>query len=199
MSKAFDPRDRFFRKAQAEGKRARSAFKLDDILARFPAFLPKRAKVLDLGCAPGSFLQVLQQRQPQLLVGVDLQAIEPLPGVEFRQGDIFSDEIGQWLQELGPFDVITSDMAPKTTGVPDNDQFHSVELCERVLELSADILKPGGNLLLKIFTGADFDPFWAQFKRSFRRAKTFKPEASRDRSRETFLVGEGFAPPGGEN
>ena len=194
MPQAFNPRDRFFHKAQAQGKRARSAFKLDDILVRFPRFVPGQAKVLDLGCAPGSFLQVLQQRQPKLLVGVDLQAIEPLADVTFRQGDIFSDEVGEWLQELGPFDVITSDMAPKTTGVPDNDQFHSVELCERVLDLSATILKPGGNLLLKIFTGADFDSFWARFKRSFRRAKTYKPEASRDRSRETFLIGEGFQP-----
>ncbi len=194
MPKAFNPQDKFFRKAQAQGMRARSAFKLDDILRRFPSFLPKNAHVLDLGCAPGSFLQVILNYQPKLLVGVDLQEIEPITGVQFRQGDIFSDEMGAWLSDFGMFDVITSDMAPKTTGVPDNDQFHSVELCERVIDLSASILKPKGNLLLKIFTGADFDPFWAQFRSSFARAKTFKPEASRDRSRETFLVGEGFRP-----
>ncbi len=192
MPKAFNPNDRFFRKAQASGLRARSAFKLEDILKRFPRFLPSKSRVLDLGCAPGSFLQVLAKHQPTLLVGVDLQAIEPIKGVEFLQGDIFSAEVGEWLQGFARFDVITSDMAPKTTGVPDNDQYHSVELNERVLELCTSILKPNGNLLLKIFVGADFDPFWAEFKKSFKRAKTFKPEASRDRSREMFLIGEGY-------
>ncbi len=192
MPKAFNPRDSYYRKAQAQGLRARSAFKLDDILKKFPQFLPKKARILDLGCAPGSFLQVLIQHNPHLLVGVDLQVIEPIDDVEFFQGDIFSPEVGEWLQEFGQFDVITSDMAPKTTGVPDNDQFHSVELCERVLELSETILKPNGNLLVKIFVGADFDPFWLQFKAKFRRAKTFKPDASRDRSREMFLIGEGY-------
>lgn len=192
MPKAFNPRDSYFRKAQEQGLRARSAFKLEDILKRFPGFLPKKAMVLDLGCAPGSFLQVLDRFEPKLLVGVDLQDIEPIEGVEFRRGDIFSDEIGAWLRSFGGFDVITSDMAPKTTGIPDNDQFHSVELCERVLELARDILQPNGNLLLKIFVGADFDPFWAKFKKSFRKTKIYKPDASRDRSRETFLVGEGY-------
>lgn len=192
MPKAYNPRDAYYRKAQAQGLRARSAFKLDDILQRFPQFLPKNAAVLDLGSAPGSFLQVLAKKAPRLLVGIDLNPIEPVEGTIFYQGDIFSEQTASYLRQYGQFDVIVSDMAPKTTGVPDNDQYHSVELCERVLELARDILKPNGNLLLKIFTGADFDPFWAEFKQSFKKAKVFKPDASRDRSRETFLVGESY-------
>jgi len=192
MPKRFNPQDAFFRKAQKEGLRARSAFKLEAILQKFPRFLPKNAAVLDLGCCPGSFLQVLKKNNPKLLVGIDLQKTEPIAGTEIIQGDIFSDEMAKILGSFGKFDVITSDMAPNTTGIPDTDQFHSVELCERVLELCEDILAPSGNLLLKIFMGADFDPFWAKFKKSFRHAKVYKPEASRDRSRETFLVGEGY-------
>ncbi len=192
MTKRFNPQDVFFRKAQKQGFRARSAFKLQSILKKFPKFLQKNDSVLDLGCYPGSFLQVLSQESPRKLVGVDLQKTDSVSHALIHQGDIFSEEIAQTLFSYGKFDVITSDMAPKTTGIPDSDQFHSVELCERVLDLSSHILRPGGNLLLKIFVGADFDPFWRQFKNSFKKAKIYKPDASRDRSRETFLVGEGY-------
>ncbi len=192
MPKRFTPQDKFFHKAKQSGLRARSAFKLEDILRRFPKFVGKNQRILDLGSAPGSFLQVFKNHHPHKLVGIDLQAIEPIDGVEFFQADIFSERAKKFLHERKPFDVITSDMAPKTTGVPDTDQYHSVELCERVLELSGEILRPNGNLLLKIFTGADFDEFWKTFKSRFKKAKVFKPESCRDRSRETFLVGEGF-------
>lgn len=195
MPKRFNPKDSFFQKAKKDGYRARSAYKLEDILQRFPKFVSRNAKVLDLGCCPGSFLQALKKKDPKLLVGVDLQKTDPINGVEILQGDIFSDEIAKKLDSLGRFDVITSDMAPKTTGIPDTDQFHSVELCERVLDISKDLLKPNGNLLVKIFVGADFVPFWATFKKSFQKAKVYKPEGSRDCSRETFLVGEGYLHP----
>jgi 23S rRNA (uridine2552-2'-O)-methyltransferase len=195
MPKRFNPKDFFFQKAKKDGYRARSAYKQEDILQRFPKFVSRNAKVLDLGCCPGSFLQALKKKDPKLLVGVDLQKTDPINGVEILQGDIFSDEIAKKLDSFGRFDVITSDMAPKTTGIPDTDQFHSVELCERVLDISKDLLKPNGNLLVKIFVGADFDPFWATFKKSFQKAKAYKPEGSRDRSRETFLVGEGYLHP----
>lgn len=192
MPKRFNPNDMYFRKAQQMGYRARSAFKLEGILQRFPTFISKNAKILDLGCTPGSFLQILTKKNPKILVGVDIQKTVPVQGAYILQGDIFSEEIGEKLSELGKFDVITSDMAPKTTGTPDIDQFHSVELCERVLELCENILKKNGNLTVKIFTGEDFDEFWLKFKKKFKHAKVFKPDACRDRSRETFLVGVGF-------
>jgi 23S rRNA (uridine2552-2'-O)-methyltransferase len=195
MPKRYNPQDSFFRKAKKEGFRARSAYKLENILERFPSFVPKNSSVLDLGCCPGSFLQALKKKEPRLLVGVDLQKTDSITGAEILQGDIFSDEIAQKLFLYGRFQVITSDMAPKTTGIPDTDQFHSVELCERVLELCPLLLQKNGNLLLKIFVGADFDPFWAIFKKRFQKAKVYKPESSRDRSRETFLVGQGYIPP----
>lgn len=194
MPKRFTPQDGFFRKAKQDGFRARSAYKLEAILKKFPEFLPKNATVLDLGCSPGSFLQVLSHAHPKKLIGVDLQKTDPIENVTLFQGDIFSETMEAMLLHEGPFQVITSDMAPKTTGIPDADQFHSVELCERVLELSERILTPKGNLLLKIFMGEDFDFFWKTFRSKFQKAKVYKPDASRDRSRETFLVGISFLP-----
>ncbi|QQS59237.1 RlmE family RNA methyltransferase [Candidatus Peregrinibacteria bacterium] len=194
MPKRFNPQDGFFRKAKQDGLRARSAYKLEEILKKFPDFLPKNKVILDLGCAPGSFLQILSRAQPKKLIGVDLQHTDPISGVTLLQGDIFSEEVEKILLQESPFHVITSDMAPKTSGISDADQFHSVKLCERVLSLSEKILPPNGNLLLKIFVGEDFDAFWKIFRARFRKAKVFKPDASRDRSRETFLIGIAFLP-----
>ncbi len=193
VPKPFVPNDPYFYKAQKMGYRARSAFKLLEILEKFPHFLPKSgAKICDLGAAPGSFLQVLQTKNPEILVGIDLQEIIPLLGVHAFVGDIFSEEIAQSLANFAPFDVITSDLAPKTSGQKDIDQWHSVELSYRVLELSERILKKKGNILLKIFVGEDFDEFYSLFKTRFETVKTFKPKACRDRSFETYLVGFGF-------
>lgn len=193
MPKAFVPNDPYFYKAQKMGFRARSAFKLLEILEKFPHFLPKNGgKMCDLGAAPGSFLQVLHARNPEILVGIDLQEIAPMKGVTTFVGDIFSEEIAQSLSRFAPFDVLTSDLAPKTSGQKDIDQWHSVELNERVLSLCDEILKKNGNLLLKIFVGEDFDDFFRLLKSRFTTVKTFKPKACRDRSFETYLVGFGF-------
>lgn len=194
MPKAFSHHDKFAAKAQQLGYRARSAFKLDEILQKFPK-LKKDQYVLDLGCAPGSWLQVLRKNKPAKLIGVDLQHVEPLSNVELLQGDIFSEEIHEQLMQKGPFDLITSDMAPKTTGRPDTDQWHSVELNQRVLDLcGSGLLQGGGNLACKIFVGADFQEFWLDFRAHFKQAKCFKPNSCRDRSVETFMIGMGFTP-----
>jgi len=192
MPKPFQHLDKYALQAQRDGYRARSAYKLLDILNKFKA-IKVRGSVLDLGCAPGSWLQVLAKQRPRRLVGVDLQQVKPIAGATLLRGDIFSDEITAQLRALAPFDLITSDMAPKTTGRPDNDQWHSVELCQQVLDLARDgLLRPQGSLICKIFVGADFQEFWAEFKRHFQRAKCFKPPSCRDRSVETFVVGQEF-------
>jgi 23S rRNA (uridine2552-2'-O)-methyltransferase len=199
MSKPYNPQDRYFLKAKQEGYRARSAYKLREILEKFPQLLPKSGAVLDLGSAPGSFLQVLQQKLPRgIIVGVDLQEIEPFPSerkLHILTGDVFSAEIVAQIKELLPFqvDLITSDLAPKTMGVPDVDQWHSVELNEQVLQICSEVLRPGGSLITKIFVGEDFQEFWKdKFQKAFQKTRTFKPDASRDRSFETFLIGEGY-------
>ncbi|MBI5415142.1 RlmE family RNA methyltransferase [Candidatus Peregrinibacteria bacterium] len=201
MPKAYSPQDHYFHLAKKRGFRARSAFKLEEILEKFPHLLPKKAKVIDLGSAPGSFLQVLleKMRKHGKILGIDLQKIERFPGeiaeIHLLQRDIFSDIVAAEIQKVFPekVDLITSDLAPNTMGVRDVDQWKSVELNQRVLELCKRFLKPGGNLITKIFVGEDFQEFWkGEFQRKFKKSRTFKPKACRDRSFETFLIGEGF-------
>lgn len=155
--------------------------------------------VLDLGAAPGSFMQyAVKVLGPQgLVVGIDLSKIEPLQGAAKAityQGDICSEETKAWLKQEHParFDSIVSDLAPKTTGVKDVDHWASIELSYDVLRYCNDFLKPGGSCLMKVFQGEDFDSFLRQAKRRFTHARIRKPDAVRDRSREVYVVCTGF-------
>lgn len=202
MPKAFSPQDHYFHLAKKHGYRARSAFKLIEVLEKFPKLLSSRANVLDLGAAPGSFLQVLGEKNAGGKVcGVDLQEIEKFPKsypCELRliQGDVFEESTAQKILDFfgdKKADLITSDLAPKTSGIKGVDQWKSIELNERVLEVCEMLLKKNGNLIAKIFKGEDFEEFWVQsFKNRFELAKTFKPDSCRDRSVEIFLVGIGW-------
>lgn len=189
MPKPFKTQDEYFKKAKALGYRARSAFKLIEINTKFK-ILKKDQSVLDLGSAPGSWLQVIEKEigKKGKVTGIDLQEIKPLgENVSIYQADIFSDLMDD-LFYLEKFDVITSDLAPKTSGVKDIDQWKSVELNERVLEFAQKYLKPNGTLVLKIFIGADFQDFIKTTKQIFKSVNTFKPKACRDRSFETYLI-----------
>lgn len=203
MPKPYSPQDHYFHLAKKRGFRARSAFKLEEILTKFPNLFPQNATVLDLGAAPGSFLQVLEQllQKQGNLMGVDLQKIDPLaPKTQLVQGDVFGEEvedlIQQWLHSedgKSQIDLITADLAPKTSGMRDVDQWKSVELNQQVLALAARFLRSGGNLITKIFVGEDFQEFWMEeFKPLFQKSRTYKPKACRDRSFETYLIGQGF-------
>ncbi|MEI7511058.1 MAG: RlmE family RNA methyltransferase [Candidatus Peregrinibacteria bacterium] len=204
MPKAYSPQDKYFHLAKKLGYRARSAFKLEEILDKYPFLLPVHGNIVDLGSAPGSFLQILQERQKRgKLCGVDLKPIEPFSKTnpQYFQcfvGDVFADEtLKEVLHFLGTerVDFITSDLAPNTSGVRDIDQWKSIELNERVLEVAEKILKPGGHLITKIFQGEDFQEFWVEsFRSRFQTAKVFKPQACRDRSFEVFLIGMGWKP-----
>lgn len=198
MPKAFSPQDHYFHLAKQQGLRARSAFKLEEILSRVPSLLPKNSTVIDLGAAPGSFLQILAKKcgENSRIIGIDLQDIEPLRGVFLLKGDIFSKEAQQNILnalEGQKADLITSDLAPKTSGIRDIDQWKSIELNQRVLELAEIFLKKGGSLVAKIFVGEDFQKFFKEeFSPRFQKVQQLKPKASRDRSFETFLVGQGW-------
>ena len=202
MPKAYNPNDSYFRLAQQRGYRARSAFKLEEVLNRFKRILPPKAKVLDLGCAPGSFLQILGEKVKKgKICGVDLQKMKPLPKnypseLKLIQGDVFKEDTEEKILEFfkdQKADLITSDMAPKTSGIKSVDQWKSIELNQRVLEICDKLLKKDGNLVAKIFRGEDFDEFWVEeFRDRFKEAKTFKPKSCRDRSVELFLVGIGW-------
>ncbi len=196
MSKPYDPKDAFYRKAKKEGLRARSAFKLEEIAKRFRLFRPGMA-VLDLGAAPGGWLQILARHvgPKGLVVGVDLQPIRKLgPNVKTLVGDLTAPETVEALLALreGRYDAITSDMAPKTTGIKDVDEARSVELVRHALALCEKLLEPGGAFVAKVFEGREFPALLQEIRGAFSGVKLIRPEATRGRSFEIYVVATGF-------
>ena len=190
--------DAYFLKAKAEGYAARSAYKLLEIQDR--RHLLKRGMwVLDLGCAPGSWLQVASKMvgSKGRVAGVDLQpvTIELPENCRAGVGDVFKLTAQDMLDLLGgAVDVVLSDMAPATTGDPGGDHFRSVDLCRRVLELVAKggILRDGGALVMKVFEGESYPTLLKDTSRLFHDTRGLKPEASRDVSREMFIIATGY-------
>ena len=194
MPKPYQPRDSYFLRAKREGYRARSAYKLLEIQEKFRIVRPND-RILDLGSAPGSFLQVLQSLSPQSpeIIGIDLQKIEPIPGVATFVCDIFDEKKMAEILAGRIFDIVTSDLAPKTSGISDIDQARSAELSLCALDIARRYLRSGGSAVFKVFSGADFASFLRETKAHFQKVSVFKPQASRDRSRECFVVGRNFA------
>lgn len=189
--------DRYFKQAKAEGYLARSAYKLIEIDDK-KRLLRKGRAVLDLGCAPGSWLQVAAERvgSKGLVLGVDLQEVSHDfgPTVKVLRDDVFTFDPSPYLDRVaGRFDVVLSDMAPNTSG--HGDDLLSARLCRRVLELLPSVLCPGGSLLMKILEGEDFPAVLRETKALFDDAGATKPAASRDVSRETFIFGKGYSGP----
>jgi 23S rRNA (uridine2552-2'-O)-methyltransferase len=199
--------DEYFLKAKAEGYAARSAYKLLEIQEK-RRLIHRGDYVVDLGCAPGSWLQVASELvNPRgtggggRVVGIDLQRVEiSVPSnVIAIVGDAFKTDAAALLSHVADarrdrFDVVLSDMAPNTSG--HGDDFLSARLCERVLDLCPALLRPGGNLLMKILEGEPTPDVIKRTKSMFREAGTTKPKASRDVSREIFIWGKGFEPAG---
>lgn len=195
-SKPYDPRDAYYRKAKQAGLRARSAYKLEEIARRFGLYRPGMT-VLDLGAAPGGWLQILSRLVGPhgLVVGVDLQPIEPVaPNVRTVVGDIHAEATREVIRALRPdrFDALTSDMAPKTTGIKDVDEARSIELVRTALELCDEYLAQGGSLVAKVFEGGEFPALLAEFRQRFERVRLVRPEATRGRSFEIYVVATGF-------
>ena len=195
-SKPYDPRDAYYRKAKQAGLRARSAYKLEEIARRFALYRPGMT-VLDLGAAPGGWLQILSRLVgPRgLVVGVDLQPIEPVaPNVRTVVGDIHEPATQEAIRVLRAeaFDALTSDMAPKTTGIKDVDEARSVELVRTALHLCDAFLRPGGSLVAKVFEGGEFPALLGEFRQRFERVRPIRPEATRGRSFEIYVVAAGF-------
>ena len=187
-------RDRFHQKAKREGFLARAVYKLEEIDAKF-AILDAGPRILDLGCAPGSWLQYARQRigEPARLVGLDRTPLEhPPPGARILAGDVMTIEVAQLLGELPAFDVVLSDMAPDTTGVRHVDQSRSEALFERALEIATLVLSPGGNFVGKLFQGPDFKKLTETVRARFAVQKTAKPASSRQISIEQYVIGKGF-------
>jgi 23S rRNA (uridine2552-2'-O)-methyltransferase len=189
--------DHFFKKAKDEGYLARSAYKLIEINERKRLF-GSGARVLDLGCAPGAWLQVAAEiAGPRgRIVGIDLKEIREViaPNVTTIRGDIYKTDAATLLAPAGGmFDAVLSDMAPDTTG--HGDHFLSVRLCRRVLDLLPALLRPGGNLTMKVFEGEEYPQLLRDTAAMFALVKGFKPKASREVSVEMYIVAHGYRPP----
>jgi len=188
--------DPHVRRAQAEGKRSRAAFKLSEILAQYALLSRSDGVVVDLGCAPGSWLQEMRSLYPQaLLIGVDVLPMQQVAGAAFIQADFTSDEALKALEgELQErhVDLLLSDMAPEMSGHKLVDQSRMIGLNELALDFAVNHLRSGGNMLLKSFMGEGFDEFRKELAGWFSRVKVVKPAASRKTSSEFFLLALGF-------
>ncbi len=188
--------DTYVKQAQAQGYRSRAAFKLIEMTDR-DHLIRKGACVIDLGSAPGSWSQVVAEKAGpgSTVIALDLLEMDSLAGVTFIQGDFREDDVlGRLEEALGghPVDLVLSDMAPNMSGIAVSDQAKSLHLCELALEFAVNHLKPGGNFLVKTFQGSGFTDFQKAMRRHFDAVVSRKPEASRDRSTEMYLLGKGF-------
>ncbi len=193
----YDRHDHFYRRAKQEGFAARSVYKLDELDAEFK-LLHRGDTVVDLGCAPGSWLQYVEQRigETGRAYGIDLLPVKVAfpPRVRVLQGDAFAvtlaDLTATALDDALPaVDVVLSDMAPNTTGIRSVDAARSMALCERALEVAARLLRPGGHFVVKVLEGGEMKAFVESAKRVFTTVKIRRPKSTRDGSTETFVVG----------
>lgn len=188
--------DKYFKQAKREGKLARSVYKLAE-LDKKERLIRKGDRVLDLGAAPGSWLEhIVDTIGPEgVACAVDLKPIhKKFKGIaHFKMMDI-RDFVGDEFADVVPdkFNVIVSDMAPNTSGVRIVDQTRSLELCECVFDLAKRLLKPHGNFVCKIFYGPDTEQFKNRVGEHFKTAKIRKPDACRDESFETYVIGLDF-------
>jgi 23S rRNA (uridine2552-2'-O)-methyltransferase len=188
--------DVYVKRSQEEGYRSRASFKLLEIQDKDRLIRPGMT-VVDLGAAPGGWSQVAAELVGDngKVIASDILPMDSLPGVEFLQGDFTENEVFEaLLASIGEqgADLVISDMAPNMTGMKEIDQPRAVYLAELALDLARSILKPGAYFLVKVFQGAGFQEFHRDMQASFKAVKSRKPQASRARSREIYLLGAGF-------
>ena len=188
--------DPFVQKREQAGLRSRAAFKLQEILDRDRLLRPGQV-VLDLGAAPGGWSQVVAPRLgPQgRLVAVDILPMDPIAGVVFIRGDATEDAVVEQIREAlegRAVDLVISDMAPNLTGIRPVDEARSVVLAEQVLHIAKNFLRHGGTMVMKLFQHNDTEVFIREARRSFATLSRRKPAASRNQSREFYVVASGF-------
>lgn len=194
MGKPYRPKDPYFKKAKQLGLRARSAFKLEEIAQRFGILRPG-ARVLDLGAAPGGFLQIIAAAVGPRgrVVGIDVQPIRALGLSQVKTAvlDVGKEDFIDSLRalEAGEFDAVISDLAPKTTGIRSTDEARSVALASRALEAAVARGRPGSSFVAKLFMGGDFEAFRQRVRLVYQDVKVVRPRATRGASAEVYLVG----------
>lgn len=196
---AFVRKDHFHRKAKQEGYRSRATYKLQEVQKRFHIFR-RGSKVLDLGAAPGGWLQVASEfiGREGHVVGIDRLPIEPLPGsnITILEGDLLDPVVQQKALDAlgGPAHVVLSDMAPNISGIHVTDCARSFDLAMIALTLAQQCLVSGGSFIAKIFPGDEFEDFLQACRQSFRKVRTTKPEATRKTSSEVYVIALQFRP-----
>jgi len=191
--------DLYVQRAKAQGYRSRAAYKLIEIAERDKLLKPGMT-VVDLGAAPGGWSQVAAAKVGPRgrVIALDVLEMPPLANVRFIQGDFHQPEAAEALKkELRgrPLDLVLSDMSPNISGIALSDQARAMSLAELGLEFAKQHLKPGGCMLVKVFQGSGFQEYLLAMRRRFERVATRKPDASRGRSNELYLLGEGAKPP----
>ncbi len=195
--------DPYVKRAKTEGYRGRAAFKILELDEKF-RFLTPGAQVVDLGCAPGGWCQVAVPRVNALgektdkaqgrIIGIDLQDVEPIAGVELHKLDFLDegadDQVKQWLG--GAADVVMSDMAASSSGHKQTDHLRIMNLCETAAYFAFDVLKPGGTFVAKVLAGGAESELQRLLKQKFEKVANVKPPASRSDSSEKFVVAMGF-------
>jgi 23S rRNA (uridine2552-2'-O)-methyltransferase len=185
--------DRFVQSARAQGYRSRAAYKLLEIDQRFALLQPGR-RVIDLGSAPGGWVQVAAARGCQV-IGVDLKEIEPIAGARLLRGDIFEAATVARLRALadGPVELVLGDLAAPATGQRAVDRLRAEGLAEAVLAMLPELLAPGGSAIVKLLRGAEAAVV-AEARRRFAQVRLVRPAASRAGSSEIYLIGVGWRP-----
>ena len=189
--------DPYVKRSVAEGFRSRAAYKLSEIADKDRLLRPGMV-VVDLGAAPGSWTQVVRKRLARAdgrlagrIVALDILPMDPLPDVEFIQGDFHDEAVERQLVDLlagAPIDVVLSDMAPNLSGIASADAARSVHLAELAADFAAKYLQPNGAFLVKAFQGSGYSQYVERLKKVFRSITVRKPAASRDTSAEIYLL-----------
>lgn len=182
-------RDQYFKKSKVLGYRSRSAFKLIEINKKFK-LLNNNTNLIDLGSAPGGWSQVASQIITKgLIIAIDTKEMKNIKNVNFIRGDILNDNTKDKITSkfAGKMDVIISDMAANTTGNKDLDCIRTNNLCLEIINLSTLLLKNNGSIVSKIFMGQDFLEIKKKAKKYFKKVVFFKPNSSRDNSKETYI------------
>jgi 23S rRNA (uridine2552-2'-O)-methyltransferase len=188
--------DKYVQKAQKQGLRSRAVFKLEEVQQRDKILKPGQT-VVDLGAAPGGWSQLVVDIQggKGQVIACDILPMDPIAGVDFLEGDFLDEAVlNALLNRIGGanVDVVLSDMAPNMSGNQTVDQARSMYLVELALDMCKQVLKPNGSFVVKVFQGQGFEPFLRDVRAAFKTVKVRKPDSSRARSREVFLVATGY-------